>query len=159
MFLGYRGSVNYSFNIVSAGIPHSFYARRNGRNVLAKVANGRIDVVAATNSRVARATLTGAGSAGQALTNGLVQPGLNIQFPMYTNALFQSTDPAYATLGSSIDDSNSDSVTVVLELNWPASTATNYMLNTYVAAGTDYSLYWFLNVPTLWIMSSFPTSV
>jgi len=158
-FLCYRGSVNRTFNIVGSTPVGAMRCYRVNDAYVAKIVNTRNDISASTNSKVSRAALYMAGSAGQALTDQRTNAGLNVQFPMFTNSIFQSTDPSFAEVGNMVDGSYYDSLGLTVDAPYPSSTAVNQLLNSYVAAGTDYSLHFFLNVPTVWLYNSEPTAV
>ncbi len=79
---------------------------------------------------------------------------------MYAPTKFQVTNPSHANRGIAQDGSLLDQYTLEMLVKTNASNAvTPVMVNNYVAIGTDFSLFFFLNVPTLYIDSSVPTGV
>lgn len=158
-FLCYRGSVNRTFNISGSTTSGAIRCARVNNGMSASISNTRVDIAAAQNGAISRAALVTSGSVGQALIDQRTQAGLNVQFPMFTNSIFQSTDPARAVSGSSIDGSDKDVLAVVVDEFYPSTIGTSQLLNSYVAAGTDFSLHFFLNAPTVWLQTSLPAAV
>jgi hypothetical protein len=159
-FLCYRGSVNWSFDVATTNPIKHLRVLKDTTNSSATAGFSVLDTVCATNSQMARASCFLAGASGVAVTNQLTQSGLNVQCPMFTNNKFMSTDPDRGTTGSSLDGSNLDTFRLVIDYPFPATVITEgVMVNSYVAAGTDYGLYFFLNVPTLYVYSAYPTAV
>ncbi len=157
-FLCYRGSVNRTFNIAGSTDSGSIRCYRMNNNYPAILLNSRLDFPITSNGSLSRAATYVSGACGQALTDQRTQAGVNVQFPMFTNSIFQSTDPAFTVAGNSIDGSDGDSLGVLVDLFYPSTTSTSQICNCYIAAGTDFSLHFFLNVPTVWIMSTYPTA-
>nr|ULF99925.1 MAG: hypothetical protein 2 [Marnaviridae sp.] len=158
-FLATRGSLNYTFNFADNTPIKSLRAVRDS-SVDSTATYGVTTVTTSTINAIARAPLTSirSGGAGQALTNQLTQSGLNVQFPMYSRFKFHSTNPLFADQGSPVDGSNVDSLIVYAEYPYPGNISDSYLVNTYVGAGTDFSLHYFLNVPTLYLYPSLPTA-
>ena len=158
-FLATRGSTNYVFN-VGANLPikHARVMRLTSETAAYRF--GTVETAVATNSQMARASLTYGGQCGTAMTNQLTNAGLSVQCPMFSKLKFQSTDPNYAILGVGTDESNVDSFQLMCDYPFPAAAVTDgYIVNTYVGAGTDFSLYFFLNVPTVYRYSALPSAV
>lgn len=96
------------------------------------------------------------GNTGEALTNQRTQTGLSVYLPMYSRYRMQTTGYLLETKGTSVDDSDIDRWR--LENLTPATSAAgNDISSTYVeyhhSVGTDFSLLFFLNVPTMIILS------
>jgi hypothetical protein len=93
------------------------------------------------------------GAAGLILQNAHTQNGINFMLPMYSLYRMISTDPrtVYGTLADD-DDTSTDSMLVTVSSR-PATQSFNVDSSTsidiYAAAGTDYSVFFFLNVPTM----------
>lgn len=158
-FLCYRGSVNRTFNIFGSTNSGAIRCFRNSNGMPTSITNSRVDNAATTNSTISRSALVASGSVGQSLTDQRTQAGVNVQFPMFTNSIFQSTDPARTISGSSVDGSDRDVLVVTVDEFYPSTVSTNQLLNSYVAAGTDFSLHFFLNAPVVWLQSSLPAAV
>lgn len=159
-FVCYRGSVNWSFNVVcpTGVVLNEMRASRDNVNG-ATAAYSVTAINTTTVSQVARnmQLLRTGGATGQAITNCLTNSGLNIQCPNYCVFKFQSTNPALANLGSVNDGSLLDQMRLELLVKTNAAEAAKQIvLNNYIGIGTDFSLYHFLNVPTLYIYSTFP---
>jgi hypothetical protein len=94
------------------------------------------------------------GAAGIVLQNTVTQNGINFLLPMYSYFRMVTTDPYRVfSSGADSDDTSDDSMTIEITSS-PASQDYNVdkytNIEIYAAAGTDYSLFFFLNVPTLW---------
>jgi hypothetical protein len=155
-FLCYRGSVNWTFDVASNNpTKHLRVTKDNIHGYPASVGvnHNRADTVASA----AFCSLRNAGSAGQALVNQLTQSAINVQVPNMSIFKFQSTEPLFANQGVLGDGSILDAFTLEGDSTFPSSIDANpSLIYSYVAAGTDFGLYYFLNVPTLYIYSSIP---
>lgn len=92
-------------------------------------------------------------SAGVALTNQLTSAGMSISAPNYSVFKFESTDPRNSTLpvssGGRYDGSVYEGINVDILTNGTTTDIGGGRLERYAAIGTDYSLYFFLNCPSL----------
>lgn len=99
-------------------------------------------------------------SGGAAITSGSVQPVLSLSIPNYTAFKFQAVDPAKATLdvvsGSRWDGSNREAVR--LEFLQTGQATSTIQIMRHFGVGTDFSLLFFLNVPTWRVYTSTPNS-
>jgi hypothetical protein len=161
-FLVYRGSTNWSFNVHSATTGVNFKSLRVVKNNVSANNFGprTVNYAAANANKGAWGAMTynHPGSCSSALTNQLTQSGLNVQCPNYSKYKFQSTNPLNANTGVFYDGSNLDAFTLE---NTYAQGGSAIVIDTdiYCAAGTDFSLHFFLNVPTLYVYRSVPTPV
>lgn len=161
-YLAYRGSINWTFNPLTSGdLPPEMRVTRNNVNgYLASYAT--VTTALTSKSVAARAVMNSrfSGLTAQAITNTNTNSGMNVQCPMYCNTKFQYTVPSYANQGVSTDGSILDQFTLEVVMKTNASaTASPLMVNSYVGIGTDFSLFCFLNVPTIYIYSAVPTGV
>lgn len=151
-FIAQRGSVHWHLAPKSSQpLSHIALARTAPASVLSNnffvenldVANGG----AAARQMWRRLWFT---SAGAAVTTGSVQPVLSISIPNYTGFKFQAVDPAKATLnvGSGSRWDGSDREAVRLEFLQTGQTSTTIQIMRHFGVGTDFSLVFFLNVPT-----------
>lgn len=100
------------------------------------------------------------GMAGMAMTNQNTQTGINALVPMYSRYKFLSNNIVTRTNGTTVDDSDTDAMTLKTEIITNTSDDLNkFVADVYVGAGTDFSLVFFLNVPALWKYNSYPTAV
>jgi len=155
-FLCYRGSVNWTFDVSSNNpTKHLRVTKDNIHGYAAAVGvnHNRADTIASA----AYCSLRNAGSSGQALVNQLTQSAINVQVPNMSIFKFQSTEPLFANQGVSGDGSILDAFTLEGDSSFPSSVdAYPPVIYSYVAAGTDFGLYYFLNVPTIYIYSAVP---
>jgi hypothetical protein len=98
------------------------------------------------------------GSAGVSMVNQRSLSGNMTLLPMYSEYKFISNGTAHRTNGFAADGTDEDCMTV----QWTAETSTttdsaNMCVDLYVAAGTDFNLVFFLNVPTIIVYDSLPT--
>lgn len=151
-YIGYRGSVNYTFNVdgnIAAGNMTAARFAGSGANFTTTSST------ATTLSQLARASTTVSGLKGMALTNQLTQAGLNVTCPMYVKEKFLPTDPFKGNQPSAGDDI----LRLQVDLPFPTTTASgNVLVHTYVATGPDFSLHYFLNVPTLYYYGTYPAA-
>nr|ULF99940.1 MAG: hypothetical protein [Marnaviridae sp.] len=159
-FLAYRGSTIWTFNTCNKLETNHVRVWRSNQAGVPAVEN----VVAAAKGTVsANARFyklnSDSGAAGQAVTNQWTNAGLSVLCPNYGRYRFQSTTLQSGTLPSGQDDSQFDEF--VLEVSSDGvSGPDNKGLKvwSYNSIGTDFGLYFFLNVPTLWLYTTLPTA-
>jgi hypothetical protein len=166
-FLCYRGSINYSFQLTGAGnrTVHDVSVRKLNQLDSAQVINAGItNVFNANANRSARSFLINstAGCAGMAASDGTVNPVINVQCPMYSNCKFNYCYPLVGhapTLddGAERDAFQYNALIFTLDTDTVVNGNGHSWLKTYVAAGTDFSLHYFINVPTLYIYANYPS--
>nr|ULG00012.1 MAG: hypothetical protein 2 [Marnaviridae sp.] len=161
-FVAYRGSINWSFNTTTPDQPiNSIRVLRNNTNGYASSYN-TFPLASTSASVLARSNLVdrNTGATGQALTNGHTQTGMNVQCPNYSNFSFQTTNPLIANQGIIDDGSILECYTLEMLIKTQASDPVRQVtLDNFVAAGTDFSLHYFLNVPTYYNYSTIPPGV
>jgi hypothetical protein len=162
-FVAMRGSIRWHYNVVNpdGAIPHNITVTRR---VNASLSSGNQGlemsyIPGATSAATTQSLRKGGawnafgdyqGSSGLALTNPNTQTGVGVELPMMTNYLFQYANPRNWLLGSSSDGSNSDTYIVDVNLAPASGTGFNQLqLHRYVAAGTDFTLHFFLNTPVV----------
>lgn len=152
-FIGYRGSTHYSFNVQGRDAVGSVrVSRLNGRGAAntTETITSFTSGTSSANSAFFRNNLE-AGAAGQAVTSQLTNAGMNISCPNYSMFRFQSTNPANWSFPTVTDGSFYD--TYVLEAVVDGNTNTSaqeLLVHAYHSIGTDFGLYFFLNVPTFY---------
>jgi hypothetical protein len=96
-------------------------------------------------------------SSGGALLDNQIQSGMTISAPNYSFARMQNTAPKYAVLGLAEDGSNIDNLFHQLEygnLGYSGDSGNAIDFKYYHRIGTDFSLLFFLNVPTKQIIAT-----
>jgi len=85
------------------------------------------------------------------LTNTRTQTSLSVAAPMYSRYKWQLNSPEFGTTGTTFDDSNQDNLFLEI-FTQPANNfdPDELILHSYVSAGEDFSLQFFLNVPSLY---------
>ncbi len=89
-------------------------------------------------------------AAGLALTNQLTNAGLSVSLPNYTVYKFQTTDPTKSMNGTALDGSNREMFYLQILNNGTVDDLSRGRLERYFGVGTDFSLYFFLNCPSLY---------
>jgi len=163
-YVGHKGSVIWNVNAasVSTNPLAQFYVIRNLRTLSVANSNSAGSNPITTNDQVSyRSRLqTEAAGHGGSFTNQRVQPCLNYSVPMYSKYKFLSNNPATRSLGSDIDDTTDDSHTVRIQYISPPTVTTNQRvkIDFYCGIGTDFSSVFFLNVPTVFQLSTPPAA-
>lgn len=159
-FIGYRGSTIWTFNASNKGESSHVRVYRVNQSG----ANAGEGVVAAAKGTVsANARFykleSDSGAAGQAVTSQWTNAGLSVLCPNYGRHRFQSTALTRATVPGGGDDAQSDEFMLEVATDG-ISGPDNKGLKVwaYSSIGTDFGLYFFLNVPTLWIYSVLPAA-
>lgn len=98
------------------------------------------------------------GPGGMSLTNASTQAGISVDVPFYSNYRFKTTYNAYRTLDNNPRiDTNNQNVYVSATV-FPATTGSTTLsankIDAYYSAGTDFTCFYFLNVPTLHVYNS-----
>ncbi len=147
-FVAQKGSIQWHYNWEGPDV--SMHATRFVSNVPSSV--GYVGASAGTFSANAQTLLNNSTSTAgaTALVNQKTTAGLSVSVPNYTVFKFQTTDPAAATTGSSLDGSIYEVLRVELNSNGAAQDLSNGRLERYFGIGTDFSLYFFLNCPSLY---------
>jgi hypothetical protein len=99
-----------------------------------------------------------AGIGGCSVTDLSDMTTVDTMVPMYSRYKFLEASPVYRTLGLVDVDSTTDALNVYVS-NRPIANATDtpIVANFFVAAGTDYTPVFFLNVPTMIVYSATPS--
>jgi hypothetical protein len=97
------------------------------------------------------------GNAGVHLTNQKTQSGCAASVPMYSRFRMTNTNPNTLVRGSAIDESNVDSMGIVVKMH-PSTTndANTNSIEIYTSAGIDYTMFFFLNVPPVYTYAAIP---
>lgn len=151
-FVGHRGSMVYHMNVDS---PYELATIEVARGIgpystvipdLQAVNAASAPSVRASYGRVLKAS----GFQGRTLTNQHTQTGISVHIPMYSNHRFLATRPGNNSAPIKVDDSYQDTfdVQVVTKPITQTGVEGSSELNLYYMIGTDFSLHFFLNVPT-----------
>lgn len=152
-YLGYRGSTHYTFNLGNnTPIKEIVTFRAQNTNAGLNTLNSTIT----TSSQFSREATGPSCETGASLTNQITQAGVNVAFPMYTYWKFLSTD---SDRGNVPGPEDPEMMTMRFNLAFPSTTITdNVIISTYISAGPDYSLHYFLNVPSLYVYNTYPAA-
>lgn len=166
-FIGYRGSGVWTLNTCSNGVaaPHVDVVRtpQNAMVMSESVSgdNGPLTVSQGAYSYFQRSSAT---PGGMALTNQLTNAGLSVLCPNYNNYRFNSTAVGNTTLApttgvSAYDGSDYDCFTAHTIMVAGTPSVNNISQEKYWHGGPDLNPVFFLNVPTRYVQTSFPTPV
>lgn len=164
-FLGTRGSINYTLNVDALNPIKTMNIARQTITKLPAFVSAVSTLTVGSNSANASFLVYTAGltfsGAGTALNNQLTNSTLSVQLPMYSAYKFNTTTPSNASATVSQDDTSTQNFrfTLISDKNVSAATGQASAINWYVAAGTDFGLHFFLNVPTIFIYATLPTPV
>ncbi|UCR92469.1 MAG: capsid protein [Apis picorna-like virus 1] len=158
-FVGMRGSVRRSFNVNSRGESANIYPsvqivrRMNGAAPEFSI-NSTV-APADTYSTRCRNLLAGgfnSGIQGQVLTNQWTQTGLQVELPHYYPYKFVGTQLGRQYQGISEDDTGFHCYSMQIVYS-PSKDTTplSTTLECYVGAGTDFTFFWFISTPLLWL--------
>lgn len=153
-FVGHRGSIRWQINTNNPEALGRFEADRNRRKLKVSDYNLYMNVVntASYHQRIKDTTynfLMNTGSSGLSLLNQHTQTGLSIEAPMYSPFRLLPNNPVTATLGQEELETDFDSVRVAYATKPQVQNNSNTDQYFYVSAGTDFGLYFFLNVPVI----------
>jgi len=163
-FIGQRGGMNWTINVMSSRSVGMIRAERRFFTKTRALYNYSNTVPDTANlNAMARIpmTLCANGGGGQAFTHQNIQSGLQINVPHYSNKRFVSTSPTYATLGYTYGGVNPEDDVVAVEV-WLNPCDANRNITSQEAAtsiyfnssiGIDFNLFFFINVPTIYIQS------
>jgi hypothetical protein len=163
-YIGMRGSINKRVNLITPGdvnINH-FAATRLTDNVANPLVR-EISAVTTSSSDMARQLLRGDDTtfaAGATITNFRIMPTLEYNVPMYNNYKFISTNPMTKVKGSAYDGSDRTHTQIQCVFNATDphnANISNSFIEEYFCIGPDFSLVYFLDVPTMWALDA-PTA-
>lgn len=161
-FIGMRGSMNKRFNFINDGnisVPH-LAVTRNPDPPLASLMQltdgGNMTNRSDISRQIMRGEDTGAArnslASGASVTNYRIMPTLEYNVPLYDNYKFISTNPLTKNKGSAIDGSDRSFTTLQAILN-PTSSQnakiSDTIIEEYFCIGPDFSVGYFLSIPTL----------
>jgi hypothetical protein len=162
-FVGSRGAYNYAVNPLNPANVASIMVTREiltrtgtivevGTNIPYSGYNGFTKKFVDTEYQ-------SIGMTGLSLVNDKTQCGSMVSVPMYSRYKFLSNNVLTRTVGDVEDDSDKDTFVITTVSPLTIENNNRNYLDIYCAAGTDFSLVFFLNVPTLYRYSQVPTAV
>jgi len=158
-FIGHRGSMNFHVN-ASEDVKRLTISRE--RETLAAGLEDQFLTVTNVNTKSVRTAFllenNPTGHSGLTFTNPETQNCASANVPLYSRFKFLSNNSITRTLGSSIDESNRDNVTITANGNTASTVYAGYR-DIYVSGGPDLSFVFFLNAPTIWRLTTLPPAV
>ncbi len=166
-FVAQKGSVFWHYNAEADVTPTVMYATRINHIGQNTVAIGQTSRSTAANSATAGfyAVNTTSTAGGLALTNTRTESGLSVGVPNYTQFKFQSTAPGNTSDPPNAGTAGYDGTTFEMVQVTIHADGTNgpkpqnIKVHKYFGVGTDFNLYFFLNCPTYYRLSSTPVIV
>jgi hypothetical protein len=155
-FLGSKGGVEWTFNYIG-DLPARHMRVTRRPEPVATLGTFQHSVVYTSANVVAEffREYVKSGAAGQAVTNQLTKAGLSVILPFYSDYKFACTLPSLGHKPSTVD--HGDYNTAQLDIVVPGYGGNKAGVVTgYVAAASDCSVNFFLNVPTLYVYNSKP---
>jgi hypothetical protein len=159
-FLGYRGSINWLVNMEGSYLfKHVSLNRHTGVQTVGATSGS----MAALTSSLASAyqvntTLLGSSCAGGiAITNQATNGTIIASNPMYSAYKMNVTSPGNATLALDEDDTSQQAMRLLVQSN--ANSSNFYAGSFYAGVGTDWTVHYFLNVPTIFVYNADPVAV
>lgn len=159
-FVGFKGSVNYTFNVISndqrasRAVPHVSVTRQEYGKQIVPVT--MVTGTSVSSSQYMRELNTNTntlaqGATGTALTNQFTQSGVAVNLPYYSNARFMiHNQPGYYSDTETLSRTEEDWFALTLKRGIVAGTVDNNItIDTYCGTGPDFNLIFFLNVPVL----------
>lgn len=159
LFVGYRGSVNWKFNLNKA-TPDQVCHFNVVRNAAPITVAATHTITTSTNdNNLDRVCLTGANRSmgtGASLTNTLDQPSLEVNIPMYNMFKFCTSQPSSRILGNSYDGSDVHNMQISLATTGTTtgSHSVGEILETYCAIGPDFDFLYYLSTPTVYYLAT-----
>lgn len=155
MFVGQRGSINWTVNLDNALSFPNLHMKRNGRAIVranyktaAALATG---TVSAVESSIFNTWLEP--NSGTALTDQRTLASISANVPYYSNYNFQFVNASTATLGSINDASNLDTIMTQAFTN-TTGTSREVRVHKFFSYGHDYNFFFFLNTPSLYVLAN-----
>ncbi len=155
-FRAYKGSLIYHYNVNSQNpVGHIKGFRRSTGIANSNQYYGadNLSTGASNNVRANWLLKLNNGNAGMSVTNQSTQAGISVLYPMYSPFRMRTTDKNNITIGTSKDDTNLEAASIETLLH-PASYTTqngSTVIDFYPSIGTDFTLLFFLSVPTVYI--------
>jgi hypothetical protein len=160
-FIGSKGSYHYTVNPFAKGTIFSSTVSRSNDQLTTYTTSANTDIVTASNifnSQVGNGSEP-AGLYGLSMTNQLSQAGHMVSLPLYNNYKFISNSVLDRTEGASFDGTNIDTMVITSTSAVNSVDKAGFVgFDMYMSAGTDFSLIFFLNVPTYFEYSSVPNA-
>lgn len=169
-YVGMRGTIRRSFNVDTIGagsdILNSMKVLR--RNTTQPNGSGRSFTVEVTEwvgttmglSEGARRLLGSPefqGYSGMALTNQRTQTGMTVELPHYYPFKFCATDPKDYPIGRADDDTLYHHYSLEMRVNPTTTRPPNELaIEFYTGIGTDFTTFFFLNVPFVYVLAELP---
>jgi hypothetical protein len=150
-FVGHRGSVVIHVNAANA-VPSGSITIRRGENRITLASQMLLSWGLGTGTTQSQlgamqSLYTYSGISGMCLTNQLTQAAASAIMPMYSKYRML---PNYINANDYIDGDETDGITIQSMWNTNKINCTTSVINIYCAAGPDYALFMYLNVPTIY---------
>jgi len=159
-FVAQRGSVNWSFNVNNKEAVSTMVVVRQPTTLSVANYHTTETVANGTDTSLSNSELwsfTRSGLSGMALTNQMTQTGLSVVAPMYNSNRFYGCSPPQRTLGQTYDSSNEQGIELSVDVAPADGVNSKYVrIDGYAAIGADFAYHFFLNVPTIYHVTTLP---
>jgi len=164
-YLGRRGSIRYAFNLTGAATG-AVRAAKVFRNLATTPAGAGLTTSSVATGKNAAQYInamftqtTGNGFEGMALFDNSIQSGITVELPQYINNRFEICDPLFGNMGSPEDSSDRETYGITL-VSQPAKYGAQVgTLDKYVAMGTDFTFFYYLNAPMVNLLTKGPGNI
>lgn len=158
-FLGERGSITWHFNV--SGFEETTVTISRSRELLtaAKYASAKSAATNGAQYASREQSLYYLTNAGTMMTNQFTNAGSSATLPMYSQLTMLDTNPDYRVLGKSGVSKEDSMIYAWINHEWKDRGTDHYLVEKYYNVGPDHSLIFFLNVPTMFVYSTFPVAV
>jgi len=148
-FLAQRGAIHWHLNVTAASPITHVVASRYVQSKIQQSFYMEVDSGATNSAKHRTSVRQETVVPGGALTNCLQQSGLSFSAPNCTRYKFQSTIPGDVQYAGYTLPDGSDYEFMTIQMVTPAmaDTGSSVRIKRFAAAGTDFSLYYFLHVP------------
>lgn len=157
-FVGWRGAINWTINHNSGGKNVSCIRASRETNYSSPAGQSSAANTFSRDSNAAKNAFNAAnsGAAGASLTSQSTLSGLNVSIPFYNSRKFLPVNPAETMVASAVNGSNfcwwSNEIDWCGEQGIANQPGGSWRVDRYVAAGSDFTLLFYLNPPTRWVM-------
>jgi hypothetical protein len=163
-YVAHKGSVIWNINVGNQNNSDNFDLTASRDNLALSLPNYNLTdytVMGVNSTPAASIKYRNNGFGGISMTNQNTQSGLNVSVPMYSNLKFLPNGISARTLGESEYGTNTDTWTTTICSLSSDGTPTNdlALVDFYCGIGTDFSSIFFLNVPTLYVLTNMPVAV
>jgi len=153
-FAGMRGGSRWKFNLVSTTLANSLTVDRKRATLTTGGYAAIRNLDKTSSSTIAKTLVPPSNFSGLSLTNPRTQTGVEIEAPHYSRFRFVSPNPYGTMYGTTADETTTDCIRYEACIPDNVSGVNQY-LQGYHAVADDFSFFFFLGAPTMYLTGSF----